>query len=240
MAAFPDVEVVEADFDAWEPHVAEFDAVVAFTAFHWISPEVRYAKPAALLREGGALAVVGVHHVMPEDGDPFFVDVQEDYRASLPEGELWSAPLPEEVGGIGDEIEASELFAYVETRRYLWDVTYTADQFVAVVDTYSDHRSLDEQTRRGFRPNPPPDRGAPRRHRAEDVPGDARRRATPLARPGSDPGRARGRRRDGAMLVCVRDAGPEGRVGPAAKAQHRGQTPGGPASEGARAESAAG
>jgi protein-L-isoaspartate O-methyltransferase len=56
LALFPGVHVVNADFETWRPERADYDAVVAFTAFHWIPPELRYLKSAAVLREGGALA----------------------------------------------------------------------------------------------------------------------------------------------------------------------------------------
>src|SRR5712691_5001525 len=58
LAAFPAVEVINAPFETWEPGAAGFDAVVAFTAFQWIDPELRYRKAASLLREAGALAVL--------------------------------------------------------------------------------------------------------------------------------------------------------------------------------------
>ena len=32
-------------------------------------------------------------------------------------------------------------------RRYLWDVISTADEYVAVLNTYSGHRALDDATR---------------------------------------------------------------------------------------------
>lgn len=35
----------------------------------------------------------------------------------------------------------------VATRRYLWDVTYSADEYLAVLNTYSGHRALDGATR---------------------------------------------------------------------------------------------
>ena len=57
LSAFPGVEVVNADFEAWQAPHADFDAVVSFTAFHWIDPALRFEKAASLLREGGALAV---------------------------------------------------------------------------------------------------------------------------------------------------------------------------------------
>jgi SAM-dependent methyltransferase len=150
LAAFPAVEVIKAPFETWEPAAAGFDAVVAFTAFHWIDPELRYWKAASLLREAGALAVLATQHVLPADGDQFFTEVQEDYEAVVPSEEKTRAgppPHPDAVGDLRDEIEASGLFSNLAVRRYLWDVIYTADDYTAVLDTYSGHRALDEETR---------------------------------------------------------------------------------------------
>lgn len=150
LSGFP-VEVVNAAFESWEPSHSGFDAVVAFTAFHWVDPELRYEKSASLLREDGALAVVGTQHVLPEAGDRFFVEVQEDYEAVLPDDEKTKAGppgSPDAVGDFGDEIEGSGRFRNLAARRYLWDVTYSADEYIAVLDTYSGHRALDEARRK--------------------------------------------------------------------------------------------
>src|SRR2546426_501342 len=60
------LEVVNAVFEEWEASDESFDAVVAFTAFHWVDPEVKYAKAARLLRPGGCLAVAETDHVLVE------------------------------------------------------------------------------------------------------------------------------------------------------------------------------
>ena len=54
LAFFPGVDVINADFETWRPERAELGAVVAFTSFHWIPPELPYLKSAALLRDAGA------------------------------------------------------------------------------------------------------------------------------------------------------------------------------------------
>jgi SAM-dependent methyltransferase len=143
LAAFPRVEVVNAPFETWEPHDRSFDAVVAFTAFHWLDPEVRFRKAAAILRAEGALAVVETQHVRPEGADPFWVEVQDDYDAVVPSDENRPPPRPDEVGDLRSEIEASGCFRKAAARRYLWDVTYSAAEYVAVLDTYSGHRELE-------------------------------------------------------------------------------------------------
>lgn len=40
LALFPAVEVVNSSFETWEPDEGSFDAIVAFTSFHWVEPDV--------------------------------------------------------------------------------------------------------------------------------------------------------------------------------------------------------
>ncbi len=150
---FRNVEVVNASFETWQPVRTEFDAIVSFSAFHWISPEARYAKTASLLRVGGSLAVVRTRHVLLPNSDEFFAEVQNDYEAILPDATERSQggpPAPDEAQGFASEIAASGLFGPVHEHRHLWDVTYTADEYIDVLDTYSDNRVLDDATRKAL------------------------------------------------------------------------------------------
>jgi SAM-dependent methyltransferase len=83
--AFSDVDVVNASFEAWEAPRHDFDAVVSFSAFDWLDPEVGYRKSASLLRPGGAPAIVTSRPVLADGGDPFFAEVREDYEAAGPD-----------------------------------------------------------------------------------------------------------------------------------------------------------
>ena len=139
-------EILVADFDTWEPEHADFDAVAAFTSFHWLDAETKYAKVARFLRPGGALAVTEVDHVRVEGGDPFWVEVQEDYDAVVPGPENRPPPYAQEIGDLRAEIEASGLFDAVDVRRYRWDVDYTADGWVDVLRTYSPNLARDRET----------------------------------------------------------------------------------------------
>ena len=59
LARFESVEVLTGSFEAWEHLGSVFDAVVAFNSLHWVDPDMRYAKPARVLRPGGVLVVAG-------------------------------------------------------------------------------------------------------------------------------------------------------------------------------------
>ena len=151
LAAFAPVEIVVADFDTWACEPASFDGVLAFTSFHWLDPSTRFPRIAALLRDAGMFAVVGTHHVLPPSGDDFFVDVQEDYIEAVPDDPAsheGGPPPPDTVEALSFD---EEIFEPVAHRRYLWELEYTADEYVAVLSTYSGHIALpDEQRERLF------------------------------------------------------------------------------------------
>lgn len=88
------------------------------------------------LAAGGVLAIVETQHVLPADGDPFFVEVQEDYDDNS------APPPPEDVLDLREEIEASGSFETVTVARVLWDVEYTASSYIDVLSTYSGHIAL--------------------------------------------------------------------------------------------------
>jgi SAM-dependent methyltransferase len=146
LAQYPHVRVVTSPFETWDPDGLSFDLVLAATSWHWLDPERRYVKAAAVLKPEGALAIVSTHHVLPEDGDQFFTDIQDTYNAI---GEVDSPPPPpDQVSDERADIEASNLFGDVKVRRYLWEQAYTEEQYLALLDTYSGHRLMAPWSRR--------------------------------------------------------------------------------------------
>ena len=120
LAPYEDVRIVEARFEDWPlPDGMRFDLVFAATAWHWVDSDVRYQRAWRALRPGGHLAFWDALHVLPEDGDPFFADIQDVYDEigeGLPSGTALPAP-----GGLPDrrgEVEASGLFDVVDVRHY--------------------------------------------------------------------------------------------------------------------------
>lgn len=146
LALFPGVEIVLADFETWTPLRAGYNALVSFSAYHWIEPELRYVKAAEVLREGGAIAIGTIQHVLLEDADPFFLEAQEDYVA-VGLGGTPPGP-PESIEAFGAEITQSGLFRLVAERRYPWDEEHTADEYIDLISTYSENIALPEERRR--------------------------------------------------------------------------------------------
>jgi len=56
-------------------------------------------------------------------------------------------PRPEEIADLRVQLEETGLFSGVEVRRYLADVTYSAEEYVGVLDTYSPNRAMEPAKR---------------------------------------------------------------------------------------------
>ena len=142
------VEVVRGQFEKW-PSPTPFSLVYAATAWHWIDPGVRYQRAWQALRPDGHLATWAAEHVFPEDGDPFFGEIQDIYDEigeGLPPGarQLRPGELPEDRA----EIEASGLFEVVAVRHYDWERVYQAEEYVELLNTFSGHLAMAEWKRR--------------------------------------------------------------------------------------------
>jgi SAM-dependent methyltransferase len=144
LAGFPKVTVLTANIETWRPPApAAFDLVFAATAWHWIDPAIRYARAWELLKPGGHLAFWEAVHVVPEDGDPFFREIQDIYEEigeGLPEG--WTYSTADTLADYVSEIEATGLFCDVHLRRFGWVITYDAAQYIRLLDTFSGHIAM--------------------------------------------------------------------------------------------------
>jgi SAM-dependent methyltransferase len=148
LAGFPHVEVVTSSFEDWPANQGGADAVVAINCLHWIDPAVRYAKPAGLLKPDGAMVVGGWAWARPEDAEPFWAQVQEDYRAVGFEGS--PPPSPAQIEAWHFPAEASQYFEEVASLRYPFQLTYSAGDYLAQLATQSGTRALGAATAERF------------------------------------------------------------------------------------------
>lgn len=143
LAGFPEVSTINEPFETWEPRQAGFDLVFAATAWHWIDPAARYRRAWDLLRAGGHLAFWSATHAFPAGGDRFFHELQDVYdgiNEGLPAGAQYpeAAELPDERA----QIEATGLFTDIEIRRFGWEIEYTAEEYIRLLDTFSGHIAM--------------------------------------------------------------------------------------------------
>lgn len=142
VAAYAGVEVREQDFESWEVEPGAFGLLFSATAWHHVDPGVRYTKARLALKPRGALAIyanwnVGVY----EEG-------QAAYRRFVPE---WNGKLRETVEVRMERalasLRGSGCFTRIETARFPWRATFTEDQYIALLGTFSDHLLIPADSR---------------------------------------------------------------------------------------------
>jgi SAM-dependent methyltransferase len=141
LAEFAGVRIVQQPFEDWQPAAEErVDLVFAATAWHWIDPAVGYELAWRALRPGGHLAIWAAEHVLPVDGDPFFSDIQDVYDEigeGLPRGADF--PVPGNLPTFSSAIQRSGFFGVTITTEFSWELRYTAEQYIGLLDTFSGH-----------------------------------------------------------------------------------------------------
>lgn len=147
LSGFPDVDVVTSSFEAWNPAGATFDAVFACNSFHWVDPEIRFVKSAALLAPHGYLVVLSTPWVVPDDGDRFWWDVQDDWAAAGGARIDPATKHPDRIGDLGPAVRGSGLYEEPVIRRYRFDVRFTAEAYASNLSTQSGLKELPPEAR---------------------------------------------------------------------------------------------
>lgn len=130
------VTVVETTFEAWTGE--DYDLVFSAQAFHWVEPAVRYTKAHDVLRPGGSLALIMNEKAVMRDQS-----LRDELDAAYAKWFGWPAWdnhfIEKTIESWSGEIEGSGLFQELQVTQVPWSATYTSDQFIALIDTYSDH-----------------------------------------------------------------------------------------------------
>jgi hypothetical protein len=124
-----------------------FDMVLAATAFHWIPYKVAYPRCARALKSHGSLALLWNFPEVPDT--KFFHDLHEIYRRLVPRPHF-SPPPEQRIERQRKKIVNSGLFGPVTVMRYPWQKEYTADRYIGLLKTMSDHAIFAPQVRRGL------------------------------------------------------------------------------------------
>lgn len=107
-----------------------------------ISPSGRVAGA------GGYLALWSASHAFPAGFDPVFTDIQHVYdEIGETRPGTWPPAPPDQVPDLAAEVEASGLFTDVSVRRYVWSLRYRTQEYIDLLETFSDHRATPAASR---------------------------------------------------------------------------------------------
>lgn len=131
------IPVEEAAFEDWDAAGRRFDLLTFAAAWHWIEPGRGVAQAAGLLRPGGWLARFWGFHEL--DGE-LLAAVEAVYREVAPDADA-HARAPDGSGFV-DPVVGHPAFGPVETRRYREERELSAQEWLGMLRTFSDHRHL--------------------------------------------------------------------------------------------------
>ena len=137
------VRVVASPFETFSPLPDPFDVVASAQAWHWVDQDVGPTRAADALRPGGRLALISNGYERGELRD----ELTSVYRAHAPQllekTFVLGRPAPALGAAHGGPINACGRFGDVEERAFLWERTYTRDEWLDQLPTHSDHRTLE-------------------------------------------------------------------------------------------------
>ncbi|NTG49270.1 methyltransferase domain-containing protein [Agrobacterium rhizogenes] len=146
LTEFPNIRFTESTFEASPGEPAAFKLALAAQSFHWVAPEIRFAKTAAQLTPDGTLAAFGNVPLPPASPlGPEFARIYSQYAPSLsgPPAEAWYLP-----GGFFAALfEESEHFGPVTHRCYPWSRMHSTTSYTDLLRTLSGHRLLADEQR---------------------------------------------------------------------------------------------
>lgn len=146
-APYPQVAIRNTSFEEWELEPGAFDAVLAATSFHWISPDLGYPKAAAALQDQGHLILLWNKELQPRyEVYQRFADICEAYAPGLARYE--SPTVQEDVlQQIGQMVIDSGQFQDLRSEWVKSEVSYTADEYLLLLSTYSPYLALPPSVR---------------------------------------------------------------------------------------------
>lgn len=135
------IPVEVGSFEDWDAAGRTFDLLVSGQAWHWVDPVRGARKAVEVLRPGGAAALFWNHDHLDDAWRARFDTIYREYAP-----ELMPPPDRDHAQVRRARLEPFEQepgFASVETRSYWWERTFTADEWVGMSLTYSDHLLLE-------------------------------------------------------------------------------------------------
>ena len=138
------IAVEVAAFETWDEAGRQFNLITCADAWHWIDPDLGILKTAKVLRAGGTIARFRSSCVVDE---PVIAAFDPVYRRHAPEvTQVWrptgSMANMHAASDSVDPFADSDTFSSPEVRTYTSERTLSADEWVGLAATVSDHQQL--------------------------------------------------------------------------------------------------
>jgi SAM-dependent methyltransferase len=144
---YPSVEIINTNFEEWEPIDRSFDALVAATSWHWVAPKSKHLKAASALKTGGSLILLWNTAMQP----PTYIferlsGIFDLYIPTFAKYKDRDTQLSE-ARIFGEAAIASLLFSRLIEEYRAIEVNYPIEDYLALLTTYSPCIALSPEAR---------------------------------------------------------------------------------------------
>ncbi len=148
--SYPQIEIINTSLEEWQLETARFNVVLSATAFHWIPAHIGYPKVATALKDGGYLILLWNGQLLPKtEIAQSLVEVYQKYAPDLAAYEEIETQK-ESLYSAGKMLQDSGLFTLPRYEEIVIDVTYTIEDYLLLLSTYSPYIALDSKNRQAL------------------------------------------------------------------------------------------
>lgn len=146
---FENFSVITGKFEDYEAYPGSFDLIYSASAFHWIPEEIGYPKVYHLLKNGGAFARFANHPYRDKGQEQLNQEIQKLYAVYM---NSTSVPSEYSEADARQRADLAAKYGFEDIRYSLFHRVrcFTADEYIRLLGTYSDHIALDAQIQKKF------------------------------------------------------------------------------------------
>lgn len=156
-ATYKNFKVITSSFEDAELEGDCYDLIYAASAFHWVNAEIGCPKAFNLLKKDGTIALFR-YNLIANDGDELYEEIQSYYEKyyysyytsnSKPVKKSKEDFLKPSEIYVGYRFEDLKVYGFGDIEMKFYDVQneYNSENFIAFLDTLSDHRALPDENR---------------------------------------------------------------------------------------------
>lgn len=152
---YPNLNVITGKFENMAFAENAYDLVFSATAFHWIPEEIGYRKVFSMLKTGGAFARFANHPCISKNDTALAKAIEDAYD------KYYYSYYPEKKRGTAAEYMAEQSektaniagkygFSDIQSHLFYREREFSADEYVQLLGTYSDHIAIEKEVRGKF------------------------------------------------------------------------------------------
>lgn len=140
---FKNFHIVNADFHNYVCKDNTYDLIYSAGAFHWIDEKIGYTKVFNALKTKGVFARFANHPNYADGQDELKHTMQEAYSRLMPYSNLSPHYSMNDAQNIS-KLALNYGFKSIDSKIYTRIRYYNADEYISLINTYSDHIILDK------------------------------------------------------------------------------------------------